>query len=114
MHGSSPRALDVAVVSQVWSLLLHNDNMSNCCKKVRGQANDIANVRRCATIRMGSGGSVWAKPSATQCIACLTFKDLLRIALRHRFGSAVHGRWPVVFRREQSHLTTSVHDVTRE
>eukprot|EP00971_Amphidinium_carterae_P251032 4983146-Amphidinium_carterae.1 len=42
MHGSSPRALDVAVVSEVREFLLHNDNMSNCRQTARRQTCEIA------------------------------------------------------------------------
>eukprot|EP00971_Amphidinium_carterae_P259977 5158185-Amphidinium_carterae.1 len=90
MHGSSYGALDVAVVSQVCALLFHNDNMSNCRQTARRQTCNSASLRRSATIRMGSGGIVWAKPSNTQCIDCLAFEDLPRIALWLRFGSAGH------------------------
>eukprot|EP00971_Amphidinium_carterae_P134306 2660800-Amphidinium_carterae.1 len=53
---------------------------------------------------MGSGGSVWAKPPTSQRIDCLTFEDLLRVALWVRFGSAGHERWPVVLRRKTPKL----------
>eukprot|EP00971_Amphidinium_carterae_P002417 47874-Amphidinium_carterae.1 len=56
MYGGSYGALDVAAVSQISSLLLHNDNMSNYCQATRRQKTYIASVRRYATIRMGSGG----------------------------------------------------------
>eukprot|EP00971_Amphidinium_carterae_P166997 3309404-Amphidinium_carterae.1 len=56
MHGSSDGALDVAVVSQVCSLLLHNGNMSNCRQKNGRQMCDIESFGRRAAIRMGSGG----------------------------------------------------------
>eukprot|EP00971_Amphidinium_carterae_P030244 595100-Amphidinium_carterae.1 len=78
--------------------------MSICRKKTCRQMHAIASVRRCATVRMGSGGSVWAKSSTTQCIDCLTFEDLLRVALWHRFGSLGHERWPVVWRRRTTKL----------
>eukprot|EP00971_Amphidinium_carterae_P062671 1240540-Amphidinium_carterae.1 len=90
MHGSSFGALDVAVVSQVRALLLHMDNMSNCRQTARRQTCDTASVRRGATIRMGSGGIVWAKPPNTQFIDCLAFEDLPRVALWLRFRSAGH------------------------
>eukprot|EP00971_Amphidinium_carterae_P158374 3139741-Amphidinium_carterae.1 len=64
--------------------------MSNYCQATRQQNNYIANVRRYATIRMGSGGTIWANPPNTQCIGCLAFQDLLRVALWLRFRSARH------------------------
>eukprot|EP00971_Amphidinium_carterae_P044982 884657-Amphidinium_carterae.1 len=78
MHGSSYGALDVAALSQVCTLLLLIDNMSNHCQATRQHKSDIASVRRYATIRMGSGGIVWAKPPNTQCTDCLAFEDILR------------------------------------
>eukprot|EP00971_Amphidinium_carterae_P131637 2607006-Amphidinium_carterae.1 len=62
MHGSSHGALDVALVPEVCELLFHIDNIPNRRRKVTAKTCDIASVKRCATIRMGSGGSVRAKP----------------------------------------------------
>eukprot|EP00971_Amphidinium_carterae_P057102 1129016-Amphidinium_carterae.1 len=66
VRGSSNGSFDVALVPQICTLLFHDDNLSNfrceACRKTR----DIASGRRCATIRMGSVGSIWAKPPSTQ------------------------------------------------
>eukprot|EP00971_Amphidinium_carterae_P343442 6483192-Amphidinium_carterae.1 len=90
MHGSNHRALDVAVVCEVHAFLFHTANIPNrrCtgCQK----AYDIACVRHCATIRMGSGGTVRAKPPSTKPIDRLAFEDLLRFALWRRFETAGH------------------------
>eukprot|EP00971_Amphidinium_carterae_P185806 3688882-Amphidinium_carterae.1 len=66
MHGHSHGALDVAVVSQVGSLLFHNDNMSHCRRKARRQTYEIAIVGCYPTICMGISGSPWAKPPSAQ------------------------------------------------
>eukprot|EP00971_Amphidinium_carterae_P237815 4721281-Amphidinium_carterae.1 len=88
MHGNTHRALDVVVVPQVCALLFHNDNMSNCRCGAHRQTLNIASVGRRVTIRMGSGGNVWAKPPSTQRIGCSAFEDLLRVAFWLRFASA--------------------------
>eukprot|EP00971_Amphidinium_carterae_P247472 4913976-Amphidinium_carterae.1 len=64
------------------------DNVANYCQATRPQKSKIASDRRCATIRMGSGGVVWAKPPNTQCIDCLAFENILRAAVWLRFRSA--------------------------
>eukprot|EP00971_Amphidinium_carterae_P031994 630244-Amphidinium_carterae.1 len=94
MHGSSHRALDVVVVSQVCALLLHMDNVPHHCCEARRPTCDIAKGRRCATIHVGGGGSVCAKPTSAQRIDCLSFEDLRRVALWLKCGSAGHECWP--------------------
>eukprot|EP00971_Amphidinium_carterae_P212728 4221721-Amphidinium_carterae.1 len=64
--------------------------MSNSCQATRRQKDYIASVRRYTTIRMGSGGIVWANPPNTQCFDCRAFEDLLCAAFWLRFGSAGH------------------------
>eukprot|EP00971_Amphidinium_carterae_P184104 3655180-Amphidinium_carterae.1 len=64
--------------------------MSNSSQKPCRKTHAAPGVGRYATICMGSGGIVWAKPPNAQCIDCLAFEDLLRVALWLRFGSAQH------------------------
>eukprot|EP00971_Amphidinium_carterae_P291621 5789151-Amphidinium_carterae.1 len=66
MHGRSRRALDVVVVCQVRALLFYSENISHHYGETIQATLAIAKGRRCATICMGGGGSVWAKPPSPQ------------------------------------------------
>eukprot|EP00971_Amphidinium_carterae_P111028 2199307-Amphidinium_carterae.1 len=90
MFGSSHGALDVALVSQVRALLFYNDDISRHYGETLQETCDIGKLRQCATIRMGSGGSAWAKPPSPQRADCISFEDLLCLALWLGFGTVGH------------------------
>eukprot|EP00971_Amphidinium_carterae_P054435 1072308-Amphidinium_carterae.2 len=90
MCGSSHRALDVAVVCQVYALLLSNAGISNFYGGGLRETYEIGRVGRYASIHMGSGGIVWVKLPNIECIDRHTFEDLFRVVFWHGFGGVGH------------------------